>query len=112
LDSDRVVIRPRVLAQIAGLMARTVPGVARLQASWRTRLARWVGKKRYPGVRLRINDDEIAIELYIIASAGFNLLDVSHNVQDAVIRAVGEMTDMQVRRVDIHIVGVRAATYS
>jgi uncharacterized alkaline shock family protein YloU len=58
-----------------------------------------------------VDGDLVAIDLFLVLSGGFALLDVSRRVQAAVVRAIAEMTDMQARQVNVHVVGVRAASY-
>lgn len=109
---DRTVVHPRVIATIAALTALSVPGVARLQEGGLGRCLRFVRGRRVPGVELRIDGDTVAIDLHLVISAGFSLLDVSRRVQSSVARAITEMTDMRVRHVNVQIEGVRAATYA
>ncbi|MGQ9553557.1 MAG: Asp23/Gls24 family envelope stress response protein [Anaerolineae bacterium] len=112
LEQDRIIVHPQVLATIAALTALSVPGVARLRAHPWAWLTRWLRRCRVPGVQLRVDGDMVSVDLYLVINAGFGLLEVSRCVQAAVERAIAEMTDMQVRQVNVHVDGVRAATYS
>ncbi|MHB0876368.1 MAG: Asp23/Gls24 family envelope stress response protein [Anaerolineae bacterium] len=111
-DQDRVIVHPRVLSTIAALTALSVPGVARLRPS--ASLAAYLlhGRRGVAGVGLRTRGDSAMIDLHLVINAGFGLLEVSRRVQAAVTRAVTEMTDMQVRQVDVYVDGVRTGTYS
>lgn len=111
-QSDRIVVHPRVVATIAALTALSVPGVARMEESGLERILRIVRGRRAPGVELHLDGNTVAIDLRLVVSAGFSLLDVSRRVQAAVSRAITEMTDMNVRQVNVQIEGVRAATYA
>ena len=111
-DQDRVIVHPRVLSIIAALTALSVPGVARLRPTSSPLLRLWQRRNGVPGVSLRTHGDSVMIDLHLVANAGFGLLSVSRRVQAAVARAVAEMTDMQVRQVDVYVDGVRAGTYS
>lgn len=111
-DEDRIIVHPRVLARIAALTALSVPGVARLRESAVFRLMPWLRRQRVPGVALRVHGESVLIDLHLVVNAGFGLLEVSRHVQNAVARTVNEMTDMRVRQVNVHVDGVRAATYS
>lgn len=112
LDQDRVIVHPRVLSTIAALTALSVPGVARLRptSGLLTRLL-W-RQSAASGVGLRARGDSVVVDLHLVVNAGFGLLEVSRSVQAAVHRAVAEMTDMQVRQVDVYVDGVRTGTYS
>jgi len=111
-EQDRIVVHPQVLATIAALTALSIPGVARLRACPWSLLTRWFHRCRVPGVQLRVDGDAVSVDLHVIINAGFGLLEVSRRVQASVARAIVEMTDMQVRQVNMHVDGVRAATYS
>jgi len=111
-QTDRIVVHPRVVATIAALTALSVPGVARMDESGLERVLRFVRGRRAPGVELHLDGNSVAIELRLVVSAGFSLLEVSRRVQAAVARAITEMTDMQVRQVNVQIEGVRGATYA
>ncbi len=112
LKRDRIVVHPRVIATIAGLTALSIPGVARLEDGRLACLLRPFRGRRTRGVELQLDGDTVGIELRLVINAGFSLLEVSRRVQASVARAIGEMTDMQVRHVHIQVEGVRAATYS
>ena len=109
---DRIVVHPRVLATIAALTALSVPGVARLRSQRLRLLAYWLGLRRVPGIQLHVSGDAVSLELHLVVNAGFSLLEVSRQVQATVERAIKQMTDMEVRQVNIHIDSVRAATYA
>lgn len=111
-ETDRIVVHPRVVATIAALTALSVPGVAHMDESALERVFRIVRGRRAPGVELHLDGNSVAIDLRLVVSAGFSLLDVSRTVQAAVARAITEMTDMQVRQVNVQIEGVRGATYA
>ncbi|NLT42725.1 MAG: Asp23/Gls24 family envelope stress response protein [Anaerolineae bacterium] len=111
-QTDRIVVHPRVVATIAALTALSVPGVARMDESGLERVLRCVRGRRAPGVELHLDGNSVAIDLRLVVSAGFSLLEVSRRVQAAVSRAITEMTDMQVRQVNVQIEGVRGATYA
>jgi len=110
-DSDRIVVHPRVLASIAALTALSVPGVAHMDENRTERLWRLARGRRAPGVELRVDGNSVSFDLRLIASSGFSLLDVSRKVQASVVRAVSEMTDMEVREVNVQIAGVQPSTF-
>jgi len=110
--ADRIIVHPRVLATIAALAALSVPGVARLCSHRLRLLAYWIGLHRVPGVQLQLSDGAVSLDLHLVVNTGFSLLEVSRQVQAAVERAVSQMTDTEVRQVNIYVDGVRAATYA
>jgi len=109
---DRIVVHPRVLATIASLAALSVPGVARLRSRRLAFPLRLLWPMAGRAVRLRVDDHAVFVDLHLILNAGYSLLEASRKVQEAVARTIEEMTDMRVLQVNVHIEGVRSATYS
>ena len=110
-EQDRIIVHPRVLSVIAALTALSVPGVARLRAPGHPSVFR-LRRSGVPGVELRVHGGSVLVDLHLVVNDGFGLMDVSRRVQAAVSRALAEMTEMQVRQVNVHVDGVRAGTYS
>jgi uncharacterized alkaline shock family protein YloU len=60
-------------------------------------------KGRSEGVRIEVDDDSVAVDLYLVLANESNAREVSRTVQSEVARAVEDMVGMQVKRIDIHI---------
>jgi uncharacterized alkaline shock family protein YloU len=110
-EQDRITVHPRVLSVIAALTALSVPGVARLRTAHNSSLCR-LRSKGVPGVEVHVHGNSVLVDLHLVVNAGFGLMDVSRLVQAAVARSLAEMTEMQVRQVNVHVDGVRTGTYS
>lgn len=95
-------IAPGVLVRIAQLTALTVDGVAGM-ASVPGGVNRLFRKGSGEGVRIEVEDSQVAADLYLIMEDGVDVRAVSRQVQQEVARAMEEMVGMQVQRVDIHI---------
>src|SRR3972149_5577475 len=80
-SQGKTTIAPGVLLTIARLTALGVPGV----------------------VRIEVDDDSVAVDLYLVLANETNAREVSRNVQSEVARAVEDMVGMQAKRIDIHI---------
>ncbi len=55
------------------------------------------------GVQVKIEDDRVYADLYVVLQHGVNIRDVSRNIQQAVQRAFAEMVGMEVGRINVHI---------
>ncbi|HEY43145.1 MAG TPA: Asp23/Gls24 family envelope stress response protein [Anaerolineae bacterium] len=95
-------IAPSVLITIARLTALSVPGVA-MMASIPGGVNRLIKRGSGEGVRIEIDEDAVAIDLYLILARNTNVRKVSRKVQAEVGRAIEDMVGMQIKRIDIHI---------
>jgi uncharacterized alkaline shock family protein YloU len=95
-------IAPNVLATIAKLTALAVPGVTRLGSAPGFLGRRLTGDS----VQIDVSEGAVAVQLYLVAEQGKNLLSLSREVQAEVDRAISDMVGMPVRQVNIHIVDV------
>ena len=95
-------IAPAVLITMARLTCLQVPGVVAM-APVPGGVNRLFRRGAGEGVRLEIEDQSVAIDLYLIVANGVNVREVSRSVQAMVARAIEDMTGMSVARVDIHI---------
>ena len=98
-----VIISPAVLSMIARLTTLTVPGVARMSSSGVRRL---FGPRGCDGVKLQVVDETVVLDLYVVAAADVNMLQLSREIQGKVTRAIHEIVGMPVREVNVHIVDV------
>ena len=98
----KTTIAPEVLLTIAKLTSLEVKGVSRMgyAGSSANRLFnRSVGE----GVRIDIQDDTVSADIYIIMENGYNIRDVSRQVQQNVARAISKMVGMSIGRINVHI---------
>jgi uncharacterized alkaline shock family protein YloU len=95
-------IAPSVLVTISRLTALSVPGVA-MMASIPGGANRLFRRGSGEGVRIEVDENAVAIDLYLILARNTNVRDVSRKVQAEVGRAIEEMIGMQIKRIDIHI---------
>lgn len=93
----------QVLATIVINTALQISGVVRIaQAS--NQWSRLLGKEPLrQGVKLIVKDSTVAADLYIVVSAGSNIIEVGASVQEEVASALENMTGMQVREVNVYI---------
>jgi len=98
----KTTVSPEVLLTIARLTALKVEGVNRM-SNVPGGVNRLFQRGLGDGVRLEVHNDSINADLYLVLNAGYNVRDVSRQVQLQVARALSEMVGMRVGQVNIHI---------
>ncbi len=92
-----------VVATIAGLAARDIPGIARLG---RSRLISF-GKGVKRGVEVEVGEKEAALDLEIEIEHGCDIRQVADELRTKVAAEVDKMTGKKVVEVNLDVVGVR-----
>ena len=87
-----------VLASIAAGAAAEVEGISGLM-----NLAKKSGAR---GVRLTLDDDGAAVDLYVMIRYGYAIPEVAEKIQTAVSNAIESMTGFPVKAVNVHVGGV------
>ncbi|PWH14040.1 MAG: Asp23/Gls24 family envelope stress response protein [Anaerolineae bacterium] len=105
----KTTLSPDVLLTIARMAALGVEGVARM-APVPGGFDRLFRRGADDGVRLNVEDGLVYLELYLVLKNGFNVREVSRNVQAQVARAISEMVGMEVGHVNIHIEDIEYQT--
>ncbi|GAA3305618.1 Asp23/Gls24 family envelope stress response protein [Streptomyces cinereospinus] len=105
----RTTIADEVVAKIAGMAAREVPGVHALGSG----LARTMGavRERVPGgragvtrgVKVEVGERQSAVDLQIVVEYGVAITDLAADVRESVIAAVERMTGLEVVEVNIAV---------
>lgn len=94
-----------VLITIARMAALSVPGVIRM-AEVPGGVNRVFRRGAEDGVQIRVEDQQVEADIYLILDGNTNLREVSRNVQHQVTRAIQEMVGMDVVGVHVHIENV------
>lgn len=100
---DTITVAPNALITIARQATLSVPGVARM-GSTPGGVGQWL--RRAPaarGVRISVQNNTAAIELYVILQADTNMRDVSRRIQREVARAMHDIVGLEVQAVDVNI---------
>ena len=87
-----------VLASIAAGASAEVEGISGLM-----NLAKKSGAR---GVRLTLDDDGAAVDLYVMIRYGYAIPEVAEKIQTAVSNAIESMTGFPVKAVNVHVGGV------
>ncbi len=97
-----------VIATIAGMAAGEIEGVNGLHSSFAGGIAEMLGAKKSSGkgVKVELNDNTAAIDLYIVVDYGVRIPELAWEIQENVKNHVETMTGMNVEKVNIHIEGV------
>jgi uncharacterized alkaline shock family protein YloU len=108
----RTVIADSVVAQIAGMAAREVPGIHSLGAG----MSRAIGAMRdhvpgggsnlSRGVKVEVGERQAAVDLDVVVEYGVAILDIAVTTREHVISEVERMTGLEVVEVNISVVDV------
>lgn len=102
--SGKVSFANEVIAVIASMAAAEVKGVAGLNTGMISGIAEKLGRKSpTKGVKVEVGNEEVAVDVYLIVSYGVKIHEVSKQVQEAVKKAVENMTGLRVVEVNINI---------
>ena len=101
--AGKVTVAPNVLMSIVLMALREVPGIARLGSVPLARMSR-----RGEGVALRIADDGVSADCYVVAKPDTNLLELGMATQATVAAVIRELAGMTVHEVNVYIQDVEA----
>lgn len=105
-----VKIASDVVTVIATMAATEVEGIAGMSGGLTGELAEKFGvKSNNKGIKVQINEEVVAIDLFLIVEYGVRVPDVAWEVQQNVKNSVETMTGMKVSQVNIHIQGINVA---
>lgn len=101
-----VKIDNEVLASIAAVEAKTVPGVHRIFTSLVGGIAQFIRKAPDAGVRVVVGENEVSFELRVIIDYGANIPEVTYQIQKKIKDEVERMSGLKVANVDVVVRGV------
>lgn len=100
-------ISEEVLSAIAAAAALEVEGVSGLAANLGSDIAELLGKKNLTkGIRVKMEEDKVSIELSILIAYGHTIPQVGRAVQDSVKSAMESMTGLVVDAVNVSVGGI------
>jgi len=100
-SAGKTTLTPDVLLTIARMAALEVDGVNRM-APVKGGVNSLFGRGN-DGVRIVVEDGNALIDLYLVLDSDVNIREVSRSVQQAVARAIAEITGLDIGHVNIHI---------
>ncbi len=109
-EMGNTTIQPHVVAKIAGLAVKEIPGVHGLvpfgAGQTFARMARQVTGTEYRdlGVNVEVGKIEAAIDLRIVTEYGVSIPVIAAEIRDNVERRIMEMTGLRVKETNIEVV--------
>ncbi|MDQ0635625.1 putative alkaline shock family protein YloU [Arthrobacter pascens] len=112
-EQGRTVISETAVAKVAGIAARSVPGVYSLGSGSSRALGAIrdaVGSSDHAaGVHAEVGETQVAVDINLVATYGTPLYSLADQVRAAVFRAVEELVGLQVIEVNVEITDVYVA---
>lgn len=106
-EIGKIIIADEVIATIAGTATLEVKGVYCTPSNNKGAIINWINKKSLSkDVVVTVKDNEIYVEVSIVINVGFNLTEVSVEVQEKIQNALEVMTGMVVKEVNVTILGI------
>ncbi|MFF8731569.1 Asp23/Gls24 family envelope stress response protein [Streptomyces sp. NPDC015171] len=106
----KTTIADGVVAKIAGMAAREVPGIYNLGAGMarafgavRDRVPGTGGGSLTQGVKVEVGERQAAVDLDVVVEYGVSIVDVAGGVRTNVISAVERMTGLEVVEVNVAV---------
>ncbi|MFQ5944748.1 MAG: Asp23/Gls24 family envelope stress response protein [Anaerolineae bacterium] len=110
-ELGRIEVAPSAIAHLVSQVAVQCYGVVGLAArTLRGGIAQLLhrGEEAYrKGVQVRIDEDHVAIDLYVILEHGTRISEVARNVMETVQYAVERSLGIPVAEVNVHVQGLR-----
>lgn len=96
-----------VVASIVGLAVTEVDGVSKLSGDISRDLIEKLGKKNLSkGIRISYENNSVQVEVSIIIQFGYNIVEVSKNIQDKVKSTLMTMTGLSCDTVNVKVAGI------
>ncbi|MBO0995280.1 Asp23/Gls24 family envelope stress response protein [Bacillus sp. SD088] len=108
----KIEIAPEVIEVIAGIAAAEVDGIAQMRGNFASGVVEKLGKKNHgKGIRVELSDDGIKVDVFCLMDFGVSIPTVAQKVQDNIKQTLYNMTALEAKEVNIHIVGVAFETH-
>ncbi|MEW6102628.1 MAG: Asp23/Gls24 family envelope stress response protein [bacterium] len=102
-----VKVSNEAIASIAGITASNVDGVVGLSGGIRDGIVNILTRGQVTkGVKVEVGQEEVIVDVSIILRYGVKIFDVSFSVQEAVKKAIQDMTGLRVVEVNVFVEGV------
>ena len=103
----KVEIAPEVIEVIAGIAATEVEGVAAMRGNFAAGVVERLGKKNHgKGVKVELTNEGIVVDVYVLMYFGVSIPSVAQRIQDNIRQALLTMTGLDLKEVNVHVVGV------
>lgn len=107
-NGEQIKIDPSVLEVILGIAAEKIDGVAGMRGSLKSGLNWVLGREdRGKGVNVSVdNDHKLVADIYVYLESGVNVPVVATNLQKALKAQLVQMTDLELKEINVHVVGL------
>ncbi len=107
IENGLVKISNEVISTIASTAAMEVEGVVGMNNNLASGISELLGKKNHgKGVKTEVDGSEVSLELHLNLAYGAKLTEVGVEVQKKVKEAIENMTDLNVKNIDVQIQGI------
>ena len=110
LDMDTINIADSVIIDVATKTLTTIPGIHSLSPRFYDELVEGIthafGQRSLPGINVKHRKDFIEVNIYIKALYGYNLIELSKQLQLEIKQTLKNMLDLDHVKVDVHIEGI------
>ena len=107
-SNGTVTFASEVIATIAGLAAADIPGVAGMSGGITDGMGELIGRKNLSkGIKVEVGQEEVAVDIAIIAEYGRPITQVAEQIQSSVKKAIETMTGLKVVEVNVAVQGIR-----
>ena len=109
-DDGKVYCGKNIMLSIINLSAKEISGVASLCANFGgSSLGKVFSSNYYEGVKIAQTKDGLNIDVYVNVYSNYNVSDVACRVQENVKNSIISMTEMPVKNINVHVLGVEFA---
>ncbi|GHV97245.1 alkaline-shock protein [Lactobacillus nasalidis] len=107
-EGDQIKIDLQVLEVILGISAQKVDGVAGMRGGLKSGFNRVFGREdRGKGVDVSVDADaQLTADVYVYLKYGVNVPTVAGKIQQALQQQLTQMTDMNLKSINVHVVGL------
>ncbi len=108
-EHGKIYVTSDVITTVAGFAAMEVFGLVGMASrKIKDGIAELLRRENLSkGIEVRIEDEEVSIDMYIIVSYGTKISEVAHNVQQKVIYTLDSIIGVKVSKVNVLVQGVR-----
>ncbi|MCJ7839356.1 Asp23/Gls24 family envelope stress response protein [Lederbergia sp. NSJ-179] len=107
----KIEIAPEVIEVIAGIAASEVDGIAQMRGNFASGVVEKLGKKNHgKGIRVELTEEGIKVDVFCLMNFGVSIPTIAQKVQDNIQQTLYNMTALEAKEVNIHIVGVAFET--
>lgn len=105
-NKGKITCNRSILLSIINLATKEIDGVSSLCDNFGGVLKKWFSDKYYEGVKIDVTEKGILVDVYIIIKFGYTVSDVAYRVQENIKNGISSMMDIQIKQINVHILGV------